>query len=151
MSPVGSKTPAREQIATGNGSRRGRRTVDSTAEFFDDLATRGHDPLVRRASGTTRFDIVGSGGRTERWLLTINKGKLGVSRRNGRADVVVRADKPVFDQLAAGKHNVLAALTRGEVTASGDPKLLVLVQRLFPRPSRRRARRPASSSARRKQ
>jgi SCP-2 sterol transfer family len=150
MSPVGKKTPARKQIATGNGSRRGRRSADPTAEFFDDLQARGDDPLVRRASGTTRFDIV-NGSRTERWLLTVKKGKLEVSRKNARADVVVHASRPVFDRLAAGKQNTLAALIRGEVTAQGDPKLLVLVQRLFPRPSRRRARRPASSSARRKQ
>jgi hypothetical protein len=151
MSPVKGKTPARDQVANGNGSRRGRRSADPTAEFFEMLAARGEDPLVRRASGTTRFDISGGGGRTEHWLLTVDKGKLDVSRRNARADVVVSAERPVFDQLATGKHNVLAALIRGEVAAQGDPNLLVLVQRLFPRPSRRRARRPASSTARRKQ
>jgi len=114
-------------------------TSDATAEFFDELAGRGHEPLLRKAKGSARFDVV-DGKRTERWLLTIDKGDVRVSRRNAAADCVVRADKAFFDRAVAGERNFLAAGLRGDVTVRGDPKLLVLLQRLFPRPSGRGAK-----------
>jgi putative sterol carrier protein len=107
-------------------------TSDPTAEFFAELGERGHEPLLRKATGTARFDVVDS-GRTARWLLTIDRGDIRVSRKNAAADCVVRADKALFDRLVAGEQNVMAAAMRGEVAVSGDPKLLVLVQRLFRR------------------
>jgi len=115
-------------------------TSSPTAEFFDELGRRGHEPLLAKASGTARFDVV-DGKRVERWLLTIDKGDLRVSRRNVAADAVVRADRASFDRAVAGKLNFMAAGLRGEVVVQGDPALLVLLQRLFPRPSRRRRRR----------
>ena len=111
-------------------------TRDATAEFFSELASRGHEPLLRKAKGSARFDVL-DGKRTERWLLKIDKGDVRVSRRNAAADCVVRADKAFFDRAVAGERNFMAAGLRGEVTVQGDPKLLVLVQRLFPRPSGR--------------
>jgi putative sterol carrier protein len=121
----------------------------TAAEFFDELGARGHDPRLNKAKGTARFDIA-DGSRSERWFLTIDKGDIGVSRKNGPADCVVRATEPFFDRAVAGERNFFAAVLRGEVTIEGDPKLLVLLQRLFPRPSDKRRRR-ASGSARRKQ
>jgi putative sterol carrier protein len=59
-----------------------------------------------------------------------------VSRRNAAADCIVRAGKTTFDRAAAGKLNLMAAVLRGEVEVRGDLRLLVLLQRLFPRPSR---------------
>jgi hypothetical protein len=38
----------------------------------------------------------------------------------------------VFDQLASGELNGVAAALRGEFQAEGDWRLLVLFQRLFP-------------------
>jgi putative sterol carrier protein len=124
-------------------------TSDSTAEFFEELGSRGHEPLLGKATGSARFDVLDA-GRTQRWLLTIDKGDIGVSHKNAAADCLVRANKAFFDRAVAGKQNFFAGVLRGEVTVEGDPKLLVLLQRLFPRPSDRRRRRP-SSSARRKQ
>jgi hypothetical protein len=106
----------------------------SVAEFFDELGSRGHEPLLGKASGTSRFEVV-DGSRTERWLVTIDKGDIGVSRGNAAADCVVRADKAFFDRAVVGEANFLAAVLRGQVALEGDPKLLVLLQRLFPRPS----------------
>ena len=114
-------------------------TSDATAEFFAELGRRGNEPLLRKAKGSARFDVV-DGGRTARWLLTIDKGDIGVSRRNTAADCVVRADKSWFDRAVAGELNFMTAGLRGEVIVQGDPKLLVLVQRLFPRPSGGRGR-----------
>jgi hypothetical protein len=36
---------------------------DPTARFFAELAERGHEPLLRKASGSMRFDVV-AGRRT---------------------------------------------------------------------------------------
>ena len=115
-------------------------TSDPTAEFFTELGSRGREPLLRKVTGSARFDIV-DGKRTERWLLAIDKGELRVSRRNAAADCIFRAQKATFDRAAVGKLNLMAAVLRGEVEVRGDPRLLVLLQRLFPRPSRDTRRR----------
>jgi hypothetical protein len=47
----------------------------------------------------------------------------------------VRADKALFDAMAVGEVNALAAYLRGELALEGDPELLVLVQRVFPGPT----------------
>lgn len=122
-------------------------TADSISTFFDELAGRGHEPLLGKASGSARFDVV-DGRRTERWLVALDKGDIDVSRRNVAADCVLRADRASFEQVVAGELNFMAALLRGEVSVKGDPRLLVLLQRLFPRPSDRRTEH-ASRSPRR--
>lgn len=109
-------------------------TFGSAAEFFAELDSRGHEPLLRKATGSARFDLV-DGRRTERWLVTIDQGDIGVSRKNAGADAVLRADKACFDRVVAGELNFMAAVLRGEVAVRGDPRLLVRLQRLFPRPS----------------
>lgn len=109
--------------------------ADLTAEFFAELGRRGHEPLLSKATGSARFDVV-NGKRTERWLVTIDKGNINVSRRNAAADCVLRTDRASFGRAAAGELNLMAAVLRGEVEVRGDPRLLVLLQRLFPRPSR---------------
>jgi putative sterol carrier protein len=76
-----------------------------------------------------------TGGRkTERWRLTIDNGRLDVARGNGPADCVLRADRELFARMAAGKVNAFAAALRGAITVEGDPRLLVLFQRLLPGP-----------------
>jgi putative sterol carrier protein len=122
----------------------------TVAGFFDELGSRGHEPLLGKATGRARFDVV-DGRRTERWLLTIDKGDIAVSRKNAAADCVLRSDKATFDGVVTGELNVLAAVLRGEVAVEGDPRLLVLLQRLFPRPSGRRPHRRPSHTTRRKQ
>jgi putative sterol carrier protein len=117
----------------------GRPTVDAVAQFFEELGVRGHEPLVGRASGSARFDVV-DGSRTQRWLVTIDQGDITVSRRRAAADCVLRVDRSSFERIVSGERNVMAAVLRGEVAVTGDPSLLVLLQRLVPRPgSPRRA------------
>ena len=123
--------------------------TDATAEFFDALVERGHEPLLEKATGTLRFDLR-DGKKTDRWLVTVVKGDLAVSRRNLRADCVVSADKALFDGIASGKTNAMAALLRGAMSVEGDVQLLVLFQRLLPGPPRSRRRRPSAAPARRK-
>jgi len=121
--------------------------TDSIAEFFDELAGRGHEPLLGKVTGSARFDVV-AGQRTERWLLTIDKGDIRVSRGNAAADSVLRAEKASFDRVVGGKLNLMAAVLRGELAVEGDPRLLVRLQRLFPRPQGGRTRRQAGSAGR---
>ena len=63
-------------------SRMVTKTNDPTERFFEALATHGHEPLLRKGAGSTRFEIV-DGKRTLRWLVTVEKGDISVSRRNG--------------------------------------------------------------------
>ena len=124
------------------GQRTQRPTSDSIAEFFAELGRRGHEPLLEKARGSARFDVA-DGRRTERWLVTIDKGDLRVSRRNAAADCILRVDRSTFERAAAGKLNIMAAVLRGAVTVGGDPRLLVLLRRLFVKPSRQRRPRTA--------
>lgn len=112
---------------------------DATEAFFDALEARGHDPGLERASGTVRFEIANGRGRARRWLVSLDNGDVSVSHANGPADCVVQADRAIFDRLATGRANPLAAMLRGAMQATGDITLLVAFQRLFPDP-------PASKS-----
>jgi alkyl sulfatase BDS1-like metallo-beta-lactamase superfamily hydrolase len=117
-----------------------------TAAFFDELGSRGHEPLLRKVTGSARFDVV-AGERTERWLLAVDKGDIRVSRGNAPADSVLRANKASFDRILAGQLNLMAAVLRGELAVEGDPRLLVRLQRLFPRPQGGRTHRQTAGSA----
>jgi putative sterol carrier protein len=122
--------------------------ADVIEEFFDQLGTRGHERLLAKASGTARFDVA-DGKRTERWFLTLDKGHISVSRRNAAADMVVHAERPLLERVVQGKANALAALLRGELTVQGSTELLVLFQRLLPRPSDAKTRGVEAGYARR--
>jgi putative sterol carrier protein len=121
----------------------------ATAEFFDELGRRGYEPLLRKAKGSVRFDLV-DGKRIDRRLVTIDKGNITVSRRNLAADCVIRADEALFGRVAAGELNAVAAVMRGELAVGGDWRLVVLIQRLFPGPKKARTRRRAAGYAKRR-
>lgn len=124
--------------------------ADTTLQFFTELGRRSHVPLLEKATGTIRFDVK-DGKRTDRWLVTVVKGDLAVSRRNVRADCVVSMDRALLDRVASGEANAMAALLREEIEVEGDVQLLVAFQRLLPGPSRsRRRRRPSTAPAKRK-
>ena len=124
-------------------------TTDATAEFFDELGRRGHEPLLQKFTGSARFDLV-HGQKTDRWHLTIEKGDVAVSRRNVAADCVMRADKTVFDRVATGELNAMAAVLRGELAVEGAWRFVVLLQRLFPGPPSSLKRTRAARTARRR-
>jgi hypothetical protein len=77
--------------------------TEATKEFFQEVcgawarigAGEGHGPAPLRPLGRRR-------ART-RWLLTIRKGDVAVSRRNAKADCVVRRDRTLFDGIASGE------------------------------------------------
>ena len=106
-----------------------------TTEFFDDLGRRGHEPLLENLTGSFRFEIT-DGTKSERWLVGVDKGDVTVSHRNGAADCTLRAPRALFDAIARGEANAVAAVLRGAVTMDGEWGLLVRFQRLFPSPPR---------------
>ena len=119
----------------------------ATTEFFDQLAQRGHEPLLERATGTVAFDLARRSG-TDRWLVTIAKGDLSVSRKNLRPDCIIRTDAELFEGIASGRVNTMAAVLRGAVTVEGDLELAVLFQRVFPGPPRSRSTRRTAGGGR---
>ena len=107
--------------------------ADVIAEYFDALAGRGHEQQLEKVSGSVRFDVM-EGRRTRRWLVKLKKGDIDVSQRNAAADLVVTGDRDTLERVFSGKMNALATLLRGDLTVDGGSELLVLFQRLLPRP-----------------
>jgi putative sterol carrier protein len=107
--------------------------ADATADFFERLAERDHEPLLEKTSGSVLFELT-NGKQTDRWLVSIDKGDIDVSRKGGRADAIVRARKDVFDGVASGEVNAMAALLRGAIAVEGNVALMARIQRLLPGP-----------------
>jgi len=117
-------------------TKSGRRSA--AAALLEDLASQGHEPLLHHASGTLRIDL-SDGETVEHWCITIVRGDVTVSRRNARADAVMRTEKKLFEGMARGTVNQTAALLRGVVEIEGDLGLLTSFARLFPGPPQSRA------------
>ena len=110
--------------------------ADPVAAVLDELARRGNEPLLRKVSGSVRFDVV-NGAHTTSWLMTIDKGELTVSREAGAAaDCSVRGERAVLEEVVAGRANAIAAVLRGALACHGNLDLLFAIERLFPGPPR---------------
>ena len=107
---------------------------DPTREFFYELDKRGHEPMLRKATGRLRFDLIDGTG-TAHWLIAVKKGDVSVSRGDGAADCVVTTDRPLFEAIVRGEKNAMAAIIRGEIALEGDLELVVLFQRVFAGPA----------------
>jgi predicted lipid carrier protein YhbT len=93
--------------------------------------------LLEKASGSLRFELT-EGKAVERWRVDVRTGDVAVSHKAGAADCVLRAPKLLFDKLASGRENAMAAVLRGALTVEGDIDLLLAFQRILPSPPRRR-------------
>jgi len=60
--------------------------ADGIVRFFEKLGRRGHEPLLAKVTGRVRFDLV-EGGRTDRWLVAVDKGDTAVSQMGLRREV----------------------------------------------------------------
>ncbi|MCX4390866.1 sterol-binding protein [Micromonospora peucetia] len=108
--------------------------ADATQEFFDGLARRGHDRrLTAIDEGSVRFDI-SRDGRTDHWLVAIDRGDITVSKQATGGDAVVEADGAVFDRIASGEAYFLTTVLRGEAAVAGSPRIFATVRKLFPPP-----------------
>ncbi|WP_433286801.1 SCP2 sterol-binding domain-containing protein [Micromonospora sp. CA-244673] len=106
----------------------------SAAEYLTRQVAGRHPDLPENTGGTIRLDLR-DGARTEHWYLTIDHQEVWVTRVSDDADLVVRADREVFDRMADGRLNAAAALLRNDLTAQGDLRLLLSLRRLFPGPA----------------
>ncbi|MFG2166160.1 SCP2 sterol-binding domain-containing protein [Micromonospora chersina] len=120
----------------------------SAAEYLDREVAGLHPDLPETTAGTLRLDL-GDGARTEHWHLTIDHQEVRVARLVDDADLVVRADREVFDRIAAGRLNPAAALLRNDLTAQGDLRLLLSLRRIFPGPPDARHPREVAGAGRR--
>ncbi|MEU9508270.1 SCP2 sterol-binding domain-containing protein [Micromonospora sp. NPDC048170] len=107
--------------------------VDATTRFFEDLDRREYEPLLAKSSGILRWDLQ-EGARTTHWLLRIDHGRVQVSQEDQEADAVVGTSPELFDDLATGREDGIAALLRGDLAVTGDLRLVVQLDRLFPGP-----------------
>ncbi|WP_319460174.1 SCP2 sterol-binding domain-containing protein [Micromonospora sp. RTP1Z1] len=102
----------------------------ATREFFDELDRRGSERLLKKTTGTIRFDLEHGHG-IDHWLVTIINGDIRVSREERDADCVIRADNAFFDRMARGEEKPLPAWLRNEITSEGQYRFIVLLERLF--------------------
>jgi putative sterol carrier protein len=107
--------------------------ADSTTDFFERLAAEAHQPLLNSVSGTLRFDLA-DGLSTDHWYVRVEKGDVEVSHDELPADAIMRLERQVFDAMAEGRLNAVAAFLRGELALDGDVGLVISFQRLFPGP-----------------
>lgn len=122
--------------------------TDPTAELFDRLDRLRHDIRLENAKGTVRFDLAHD-SQTDHWLVAIDKGDVSVSRGKGEADCIVTTDKALFDRVAKGEENAIAAMLRADIGIHGDLMLLVMMERLLPGPPNTRGPRRVASGGRR--
>ncbi len=101
-------------------------TVDRIEAFFDELAKRGHVPLLEHVSGTLEFDIEGT---DPRWIM-VNWGDLRVSRTPIEADCVLSCDAETFTRILTRQQNPVAAGIRGAVKITGNLALGLSIQRV---------------------
>ncbi|RZU74504.1 SCP-2 sterol transfer family protein [Micromonospora kangleipakensis] len=105
----------------------------SAVEHLERRVAGRHPELPENTAGTLRLDLR-DGGHTEHWYLTIDHQNVEVARSPDEAELIVRADREVFDRLAAGQLHVVAGLLRNDLTAQGNLRLLLTLRRLFPGP-----------------
>ena len=104
-----------------------------TVAFLEGLGGRGQEPLLGHTRAIIRFDIADTDG-VDPWLVRVQDGTIEVTHAGGEADCVLSADLATFDKVTSGQTNALSATLRGALEISGDPRILVQVQRLFPAP-----------------
>ena len=123
--------------------------ADATTRFFERLGRGEPEPLLGRTTASVRLDLE-SDGQTEHWRLDVRRGAVAVSRGAGPADCVIRTDAALFEDLASGRANAMAATLRGQLLLEGNPALLVRFQRLFPAPTGRTMKASARTVGRRR-
>ncbi len=106
---------------------------ETTERFFADLGRHGHERLLRKTTGTIRFDLAHEHG-VDQWFVEIDHGTVRVSREAREADTVVRADCGFFDRMARGEEKLVPAWLRNDITSEGKFRMLVLLERLFAPP-----------------
>src|SRR5512133_2521215 len=103
-------------------------------EFFQELESKGHQPLLAKVKGTVRIDLVNNNGATDHWLIAVDRGDFTIAHETANANCIIRTDKALFEQLITGEENAIAATLRGALVCTGNVELLFAIQRIFPGP-----------------
>ncbi|GAB3348866.1 SCP2 sterol-binding domain-containing protein [Micromonospora halotolerans] len=106
---------------------------DPIEAFFAQLARQAPERLLRRTTGTIRFELEGTDG-LDVWHVTIHQGRLAVAHRARYADTVIRTRRDFFLRMARGEAKPLTAWLRNDIVAEGHFRFVVLLERLFPAP-----------------
>ncbi|GGO24538.1 SCP2 sterol-binding domain-containing protein [Micromonospora parathelypteridis] len=106
----------------------------TAAQYLQQLDAGRRPDLPETTAGTLRLDFRGD-GCTDHWYLTIADQHVQATRSADDADLVVRADRTVFDRMASGELHLAQALLSNELAVRGDLRLLTLLRRIFPGPS----------------
>jgi SCP-2 sterol transfer family len=125
------------------------RRSTATADFFEKLGRRGHEPLLEVVDATIRFDLRDEHG-IDHWFVVIKNGDVQVSRDDRPADCIVHTDRAVFDQLVTGQLQSQSAWLRHLFRMDGDAGLMRLFDRILPGPPNARDPRDLVPSARRR-
>jgi putative sterol carrier protein len=112
--------------------------ADGVEEFFQELESKGHQPLLAKVTGTVRIDLVHNSGATDHWLVAVDRGNFTIVHEMANANCIIRADKALFEQLITGEENAIAATLRGALICTGNVELLFAIQRIFPGPATQR-------------
>jgi putative sterol carrier protein len=117
-----------------------------TDAFFQELGSRGHEPALRSRTATIRFEIA-DGADVECHSVAIDKGDIAVTSPGdpAGADCTVRTGHQLFERIASGDANAMAAMLRGELIADGDPELLITARKLLATSAASSVPSPASS------
>jgi putative sterol carrier protein len=107
--------------------------VDATTKFFEKLASFEGKPARQRGTTIVRFELRND-DKIDRWRVTLTEDGIDVTHRGGGADCIVHGDRAIFDRIASGHANAMAAMLRGALVIEGDPASLIWLQRLFPGP-----------------
>lgn len=116
----------------------------SAEDYLASCVAGRHAELPETTHGTVRLDLRNNGS-TDHWYLSIAAQRVEVSRSSAAADLILAADRTVFDQLAAGHARIASALMRNDIEARGNLRLLMTMRRLFPDPPG--ARHPRQAAA----
>lgn len=107
--------------------------MPATREFFDRLGRKENAALLRQISGTVRFDLAHD-ERVDHWFVTFDNGRSNLLREQRDAESVLRTDQEIFEGMARGEINPMAAMLRGQIMVLGDLRLLILIERMMPGP-----------------
>ena len=123
---------ARSLLMVRKGNAMASQTMVETIDHFFELAVvRGHtDPMLRRTSGSCRFDVVGVGS----WLVRADHGTVTVSETESStpADSTLTASEEDFLLMARGQQSPLTAFMQGRLQVTGAWTLAERFTHLFP-------------------
>jgi glycogen debranching enzyme len=106
--------------------------ADDIDRFFDSLTGGDSGRLPPPATGTIRFNLVGTDRHTRTWSVTYRDGRAVVEPNSGRPDCTIDAPEETFRALIDGRENTISLLLRNGVSVRGHLPLFLMFRRLLP-------------------